>query len=386
MMKTSQIYLDFAATTPLSNKVRVKMEPYFSEDYGNPSSIHFWGQKAETIIEESRQRIAELLNAKSREIIFTSGGTESDNLAIRGSAFAMRKAHNANHILISPVEHHAVSQTAKQLGDWFNFEIELLPVDQYGMVDPDTVREKIRPNTALVSVIYANNELGTINPINEIGKICSDHEIPFHSDGVQAAAHIKMDMNRDHLDLFSIGSHKFYGPKGTGVLFVRAETPIIPVQTGGKQEGGLRAGTQNVPYIVGLTEAFEITQNELQKFHKHLVPLRDRIINRIVEEIPDTRLTGHPKNRLPNHASFAFRNIDGNELLMALGQAGFACSSGSACKVGNPDPSDILLAIGFPPDWALGSLRVTLGRETSLNQIDLFLDVLPGIIRKLRSL
>ncbi len=270
--------------------------------------------------------------------------------------------------------------------DWFDFEIELLPVDQYGMVDPDTVRKKIRSNTALVSVIYANNEIGTVNPIGEIGRSALIHEIPFHSDGVQAAAHLKMDMKRDHLDLFSIGSHKFYGPKGTGVLFVRAGTPIIPVQTGGKQEEGLRAGTQNVPYIVGLTEAFEITQNELREFHKHLVPLRDRIINMVVEEIPDARLTGHPKSRLPNHASFAFRNIDGNELLMALDQAGFACSSGSACKVGNPDPSDILLAIGLPPDWALGSLRVTLGRETSLEQIDLFLEVLPGIIRKLRSL
>ena len=386
MKKTSQVYLDYAATTPILPEVVKKMEPYFSEVFGNPSSIHRWGQEAEAAIESQRLRISRIIHAKSEEIIFTSGGTDSDNLALRGTALAMQKAKSANHLLISPVEHHAVSQTARQLKQSFGFDVEFLRVDKNGMVDPDEVKRKIRPNTALVSIIHGNNEIGTINPISEIGEICAMAKVPFHSDCVQSAAHIEMDVDRDHLDLASIGGHKFYGPKGIGFLYLRKGTPILPIQTGGSQERAMRAGTQNVPYIVGLAEAFEITYSGLPDFHSLLIPLRDKIIEQVIHEIPEVRLTGHKNNRLPNHASFAFKNLMGNELVIALDQAGFACSSGSACKVGNPEPSETLMALGFDPEWTLGSLRVTLGRETKEEQVDQFLHVLPEIVKKLRRI
>jgi cysteine desulfurase len=315
-------------------------------------------------------------------VIFTGCGTESDNLALRGMAFTQRKECGANHLLISPVEHHAVSRTAQQLAEDYGFEVEYLPVDDYGMVDANEVESYIRPDTALVSAVYANNEIGTINPIAEIGEVCKNRNVPFHTDAVQGAAHLPMDVEKDRIDLLAIGAHKFYGPKGIGALYIRRGLSLLPVITGGNQENGLRAGTQNIPYIVGLAEALRLTQMELDQRAHRLTELRDYLIEGILAQIPKVRLTGHPTRRLPNHASFVFKGVDANSMLMQLDMAGFACSSGSACKAGIPQPSDILTAIGVPATWALGSLRITLGRDTTLEHIQKLLTILPAVIQR----
>lgn len=379
------IYLDYAATTPLDDRVLKRMLPYFQQDFGNPSSSHQIGQSAEHAVEESRRMVAACLGAEPSEIIFTSCGTESDNLALRGTAFAERRQRKAGHILTTPVEHHAVLHTVQQLRDVFGFEVEFLPVDQFGIVDPDDVKNHLRSNTAIVSVIYANNEIGSINPLAEIGAVCRQRGVALHTDAVQAAAHLDVNVPRDQVDLLAIGAHKFYGPKGVGALYVRKGTPIMPAQTGGKQEFGLRAGTQNVPYIVGMAEALKITRDGLAGNHARLSALRDRLIGQVLEEIPDSRLTGHPARRLPNHASFVFRGVDGNELLMLLDLRGFACSSGSACKVGNPTPSEVLTALGLAPEWALGSLRVTLGHQTTAEHVEAFIETLKELVQKVRK-
>lgn len=383
---TPPIYLDYAATTPVDGRVLEAMLPFFSNIFGNPSSIHYYGQQAETALENARASVAESLHARSEEIIFTACGTESDNLALRGAALTLRKNEGKNRILISPVEHHAVLHTARQLAEEHDFILDFLPVDQYGMVDPSELENELHPSTAVVSVVYANNEIGTINPIKDIGAVCRKKGILFHTDAVQAAAHLRMDVQQDQVDLLALGAHKFYGPKGIGALFIRRGTQLQPIITGGSQERGLRAGTQNTPYIVGLAEALRIAQTGVEERKQVYEPLRDHIIDSVLERIPRVRLTGHPKQRLPNHASFVFENVDGNSLLMILDQAGFACSSGSACKVGTPEPSEILLAIGLARNWALGSLRVTLGRETTLQQVDAFLDALPELVARARRM
>ncbi len=380
------IYLDYAATTPLDDRVLEAMLPYFKQIFGNTSSIHQVGQQAEAALENSRLTIAAGMNCQPGEIIFTSCGSESDNLALRGTAFAARKNRSADHILISPVEHHAVTRTAQQLARLHGFEVEYLPVDEFGGVLPDEVANRLRKTTAVVSVIFANNEIGTINRISEIGKVCRNAGIPFHTDAVQAAAFLKMDVEDLNVDLVSLGAHKFYGPKGVGALYVRRGTPILPVLTGGSQEFGLRAGTHNVPYIVGMACAFQLAQDERKMRTASLTPLRDRMIAQVLEEIPETCLTGHPIERLPNHASFVFHNMDGNALLMMLDLAGFACSSGSACKTGDPAPSEVLTALGFDENWALGSLRVTLGIGNQPAEIEKFLAVLPGEVERARSI
>jgi len=385
-MEGSKIYLDYAATTPVDSRVLECMLPYFREYFGNPSSIHAYGQRAESALETARQTVAGILNCSPDEVIFTSGGTESDNLALRGTALAARQSRGANHILITPVEHHAVSNTARQLADLFGFEIEFLPVDSHGRLDPQAVYDHIRPDTAIVSAIFANNEIGTINPIREIGLICRQKNIPFHSDAVQATNYLPVRVDELEVDLLSLGAHKFYGPKGVGILYIRKGTPILSTHTGGGQELGLRAGTSNIPLIVGLAEAMRIADQDRFKRIDHVRPLRDQIIKSALEQIPECQLTGHPVLRLPNHASFAFRHIDGNSLLILLDSHGFACSSGSACKVGNPEPSDVLLALGLEPEWALGSLRVTLGNESTLDQVEKFIEILPVAVSKARSL
>ncbi len=380
-----KIYFDYAATTPVDPRVLEAMLPYFTETFGNPSSIHRFGQKAEGAMETARETMARCLNCKPTEIIFTSCGSESDNLALRGTAIAARMKRQANHLLISPVEHHAVSHTAEQLAHLFGFELEYLPVDKYGMVHPHEVSTRIRPETALVSIILANNEIGTLNPIAEIGAVCRERGVPLHTDAVQAGAHLKLDVQVLNVDLMSIGAHKFYGPKGVGALYVREGTPIVPMQTGGGQEGGMRAGTSNIPYIVGLATAFELVQREINGARAHTVPLRDRLIGQVLEEIEAVQLTGHPIERLSNHASFVFKGVDGNALLAMLDVAGFACSSGSACKTGLPEPSEVLVAMGLSREWALGSLRVTLGRGSSPQEVEQFVNILPGLIEKARS-
>jgi cysteine desulfurase len=386
MVKKKQVYLDYAATTPIEPRVMQAMMPYFSEEFGNPSSYHYYGQSAENALENARDKVAKYFQCLPAEVIFTSCGTESDNLALRGVAIQALKERGARHILITPVEHHAVSRTAQQLSNFYGFELEYLPVDQFGRVDIDDLTNHIRQDTALVSVIYANNEIGTINPLGAIGDICHSRGVTFHTDAVQAGGYLSLNVNSLHADLVSIGAHKFYGPKGIGVLFVRQGTSMIPAQTGGGQEFGLRSGTQNIPYIVGLAEALEIAQTEKENRILAVKHLRDHLIGTVLEEISDVQLTGHPDERLPNHASFVFYGVDGNALLMMLDIEGFACSSGSACKTGNPEPSEVLSSLGITRDWALGSLRVTLGNLTTAAEIEEFLLVLPKVISKLRKI
>jgi len=386
MSSLSKIYLDYAATTPVDPRVLEAMLPYFTQVFGNPSSLHTFGQQAEAALERARETVARVLNCQPGEIIFTSCGSESDNLALRGAAMAARLDRGAKHILITPVEHHAVGKTAQQLANLSGFELEYLPVDQYGTTYPEDVLMHIRDDTALVSVIYANNEIGTLNPIAEIGAICRDRNILFHTDAVQAAAYCPLDVQGLNVDLMSIGAHKFYGPKGVGALYVRSGTKLVPSQTGGSQELGLRAGTSNIPYIVGLAEALQLANYEKEHRMTYLRPMRDHLVGQILENIPSSRLTGHPEQRLPNHASFAFHNVDGNALLMILDIHGFACSSGSACKTGDPEPSDVLLALGLERDWAFGSLRITLGTDTQSSDIEALLAELPAAIDSVRKL
>jgi len=380
------IYLDYAATTPLDPRVLEAMLPYFKDKFGNPSSIHLYGQQADRAIENARETVASILGCRPEEIVFTSCGSESDNLAMRGVALAMREGTGANKIITSRAEHHAISKTADHLAQHYGFQIEWLDVDPHGMVNSESVEKKISKETALVSVMYTNNEIGTINPIAEIASLCWDRGVPFHTDAVQAAAYLSLGIDSLGVDLLSLGAHKFYGPKGVGALYIRKGTPILSIQTGGGQESGRRSGTQNVPYIVGFAEALRLTAIEIEQRTLHVQPLRDRIIGTILEEIPNVILTGHPTQRLPNHASFSFKDVDGNLLLTLLDAAGFACSSGSACKTGNPEPSEVMTAIGLSRDWGLGSLRITLGVGTTPIHVELFLKILPGLVEKARAL
>ncbi len=380
------IYLDYSATTPVDSRVVDAMSPFFNASFGNPSSVHRFGQIAEAAIDSSRESVARVLNCAPDEIIFTSCGSESDNLAIRGAAYAMREKTGAKWILASRAEHPAVTKTLEHLEKYDGFLIEWLDVDERGMVTPETIAKAICGDTAIVSVMYANNEIGTINPIREIAEICRANKILFHTDAVQAAAYLPVDVNELGVDMMSLGAHKFYGPKGVGALYVRKGTPLVPHLTGGGQEFNLRAGTQNVPYIVGFAEALRLTHEEREQRVAHVQPLRDRIIGAVLESIPDSQLTGDMQSRLPHHASFAFKDVDGNLLLTLLDAAGFACSSGSACKTGNPEPSDVMNAIGLSREWGLGSLRVTLGKDTLPAHVESFLTALPNLVEKARRL
>ncbi len=382
---TKPIYLDYAATTPVDSRVLDAMLPYFNASFGNPSSVHRYGQVAEAAVDSARETVASVLNCRADEIVFTSCGSESDNLALRGAMLAGRK-NNRNWLLTSHVEHHAVSKTAEQLEQYFNIHVEWLPVDARGMVTPEAMRAAVCDATALASVMLANNEIGTINPIAELAAICHEHGILVHTDAVQAAAYLDVDVQTLGVDMLSLGAHKLYGPKGVGALYVRKGTELLPHLTGGGQEFGLRAGTQNVPYIVGFAEAMRLAKEEREQRVAHVRPLRDQIVGRVLEEIPDSQLTGHPENRLPNHASFVFKDVDGNLLLQFLDANGFACSSGSACKTGNPEPSEVITALGLSRDWALGSLRVTLGKDSTPAQIDSFLKTLPDLVANARKL
>jgi cysteine desulfurase len=381
----AHIYLDHAASTPLDQAALEAMLPYFSEDYGNPSSVHYFGQRAEAAVEAARETMADCLGASPSEIIFTACASESDNIAIRGAAFSARERRGANHILTTPVEHAAVRKTVQQLEELHGFEVEFLPVDEHGRLPPDELRSHIRPDTIIASIIFANNEIGTINPIPELAAVCRQQGVLFHTDAVQAASQIGINLGELDVDLLSLGGHKFYGPKVVGALYVRQGTPLIPPITGGGQECGIRPGTHNVPLIVGMARALEITKQGMDQYNAHFVELRDRVIDGLTRLVPDCKLTGHPRQRLPNHASFVFRNVDGNQLLAALDLAGFACSSGSACKTGLPEPSECLLALGLGREWAMGSLRVTVGRHTRQEDITAFLEAVPRIIERLRS-
>jgi len=378
------IYFDYAATTPVNERVLAKMMPYFRDTFGNPSSIHRFGQKAEAAVDEAREKVALALGCRADEIVFTSGGSEADNLALRGAMMARRQS--SQWILTARTEHPAVSKTAIQLATEYGFLLEWLDVDEHGGVTVDSLAKAVCSNTTLASVMYANNEIGTINPIAKLAEVANTNNILFHTDAVQAAAYLDVNVKTLGVNLMSLGGHKFYGPKGVGALYVRKGTNLVPHLTGGSQEFSLRAGTHNVPYIVGFAEALQLAVEEREARAAHVKPLRDHIIGTVLESISDSKLTGHPEQRLPNHASFVFKDVDGNSLLQMLDAAGFACSSGSACKTGNPEPSDVITALGYSRDWALGSLRITLGAGTTAEQVESFLKTLPGLVEKTRSL
>jgi len=380
------VYLDHAATTPVDRRVVEAMLPFWSERYGNPSSIYRLGRDAAKALNGARERIAGILQADPSEIIFTSCGTESDNLAIRGVAFAQRARGKGTHIITSSVEHHAVGHTVEQLVKKFGFEATFLPVDHYGMVDPDEVARAIRPDTVLITIMYANNEVGTIQPIAEIGRLARERGIPFHTDAVQAGGALPLDVNALNVDLLSLSAHKFYGPKGVGLLYVRKGTPLWPMQTGGSQERNRRAGTENVAFAVGMATALELAYAELEQTNRRVQALRDRLIAGVLERIPDVELTGHPTQRLPNSASFVVKYVEGEAMLLNLDMKGIFASSGSACTSMSLSPSHVLTAMGFPPEIAHGSLRMTLGKGNTEEEIDYVLDVLPEIVSRLRAM
>ena len=382
MSNLKHVYLDYCATTPVDPDVIEVMLPYFNQDYGNPSSVHRFGQRAEAALEQARADIADCLNCLPEEIYFTSGGSESNNLAIRGSAFESRKRSGKDHLITTGVEHPAVLQTVIDLNRNFGYSSSVVGVNSYGMVEMDELERLLTDRTILVSAICANNEIGTINPIQEMALLCHKKGVLFHTDAVQAAGLLKIDLKDLPVDLLSIGAHKFYGPKGVGVLFIRRGTPIQPIQTGGSHERGFRAGTSNIPYIVGMAAALKIAVGKRNADSVTLSNFRDHLIQAVQQSIPNAILTGHPIERLPNHASFVFPGVDGNILVALLDHAGFACSSGSACKTGDPQPSEVLIAIGIDPETALGSLRVSIGRETLKEEIDSFCQVLPDLVTK----
>ncbi|GAB4398951.1 MAG: cysteine desulfurase NifS [Anaerolineales bacterium] len=378
------IYFDYAATTPVDERVLAKMMPYFRENFGNPSSIHRLGQKAEAAVDEAREKAASVLGCRPDEIIFTSGGSEADNLALRGAMMARRDS--SKWLLTAKTEHPAVSKTATQLEKEYGFLLEWLDVNEHGMVTVDSLAKAVCSDTTMASVMLANNEIGTINPVAKLAEVARANNILLHTDAVQAAAYLDVNVSKLGVDLMSLGGHKFYGPKGVGALYVRKGTNLIPHLTGGSQEFSLRAGTHNVPYIVGFAEALSLAAEERESRISHVKPLRDHVIGTVLETISDSKLTGHPEQRLPNHASFVFKDVDGNLLLQLLDAAGFACSSGSACKTGNPEPSEVVTALGYPREWALGSLRITLGKDTTAEKVDAFLKTLPSLVEKVRSL
>ena len=408
-----QIYLDYAATGPTKKEVLEAMKPYFTKRFGNPSSLHQFGQQARAAVEKTRENVARFLNCKAQEIIFTSGGSESDNLALRGIVESQRLLLNSKpHIITSAVEHHAVLHTCQDLENKGLAEVTYLPVDKFGQVGVPDVKKAIKKNTILISIMYANNEIGTIEPIREIGKMIervkklkseevkersskdshfitlSPHHFPlFHTDAVQAIGYLNCDVKYLHVDLLSLSAHKFGGPKGIGALFIKKGTEIKNLIHGGGQEYGKRAGTENVPGIVGLSKAIEIlrTKNYQLKVNK-IRQLRDKLIAGVLKIIPDVILTGHPIERLPNSASFCFKYIEGESVLINLDLAGVAASSGSACTSGSLEPSHVLIACGLDHQTAQGSLRLTLGEQTTEKEIEYVLKILPPIIKKLRKM
>ncbi|MDP2729272.1 MAG: cysteine desulfurase NifS [Dehalococcoidales bacterium] len=378
-----RIYLDYAATTPTHPEVVEAMSPYFTEIFGNPSSIYSYGQEARGAIEQARASVASLIGAQEEEIVFTSGGTEADNFALKGVAFASE--NKGNHIIISPIEHHAVTESAKFL-ERRGFSITRLPVDEYGLVDPDEVRKAITAKTILVSVMQANNEMGTIEPIAEIARITKEAGIPFHTDAVQTVGHIPVDVNELGVDLLAMSAHKFYGPKGVGALYIRKGTRLVPFLHGGSQEGRRRASTENVPGIVGFGKAAELAQAEMNQEAERLSRLRDELINGLLERIDHIRLNGHPTIRLPNNVNISFDYIEGESILLNLDLEGICASTGSACTSASLEPSEVLLAMGLSHEQAHGSLRLSLGRWIADDEIKRVLEVLPGIVARLRAM
>lgn len=383
------VYLDHAGTTPLDAKVLEAMIPYFSQHFGNPSSLHTVGQEARYALDEARERVARVLNCRPREVVFTGGGTESDNAAIHGVATALHET--GNHIITSSVEHHAVLHACQYLESQ-GFEVTYLPVDAEGMVQPESVYNAINERTTLVTIMYGNNEIGTINPLSEIDRSIKERAgelsrtIVFHTDAVQAAGYLDLDVASLGVDLLSLSGHKFHGPKGTGVLYIKRGTPYLPLIHGGGQERERRSGTENIPGIIGLSLALESANAIRDETGQRCSALRDRIIGSVLEQIPGTRLNGHATERLPNNANFSFTGVEGEPILLGLDVAGIAASSGSACSSGSLEPSHVLLALGQSAETARGSLRLTLGRDNTDEEVDYLLGVLVDLVQRLRQL
>ncbi len=383
------VYLDHAGTTPTDPRVLEAMMPYFTELYGNPSSIHAAGQEARYALDEARERVARVLNCRNGEVVFTGGGTESDNAAVYGAATALQET--GNHVITSSVEHHAVLHACQALEN-LGSEVTYLPVDDFGMVQAEQVYNAITDRTTLVSVMYANNEIGTINPIAEISEAVRrranelDRTIVMHTDAVQAAGFLDLNVRRLGVDMLSLSGHKFYGPKGTGVLYIRRATPFLPLLLGGGQERERRSGTENIPGVVGLSLALEEANARREEVGAHCAALRDRTVEHVLASIPRCYLNGHPTDRLANNVNFSFEGVEGEAVLLGLDTAGIAASSGSACSSGSLEPSHVLLALGQSAELARGSLRVTLGKDNTQEEIEYLLEVLDRLVPQLRQL
>ena len=382
-MSKRYVYMDYAATTYTKPEVLSEMMPYFGKDFGNPSSVHEYGRVAKKAQEEARGKIAAAINAaQENEIYFTSGGTEADNMAIMGAASASKKG---KHIITSSIEHHAVLHTCQHM-EKIGYEVTYLPVDEYGLVRIEDLKAAIRPDTCLITIMFANNEIGTIQPVAEIGRIARENKIIFHTDAVQAAGHEPIDVQSMNIDMLSMSAHKFYGPKGIGALYVRKGVRFDNLMFGGAQERNKRPGTDNVPGIVGMAKALEMACEHMEENNLRLLEMRNRLKEGIMNAIPDVRLNGHEFKRLSNNLNFSFSYIEGEALLLSLDLRGIAGSSGSACTSGSLDPSHVLLAIGLPHEIAHGSLRLSLGNDTTEADVDYVIEKLPGIVKDLREM
>lgn len=378
-----RIYLDYAATTPVDPRVLEAMEPFFTDAFGNPSSIHSFGQEARKAVEGARETLASFLGAKTDEIVFNSGGTESNNTAVFGVAHALKD--KGNHIITSSIEHHAVLEACRFLENQ-GYQVTYIPVDETGLINPDDVKKAITKQTILITIMHANNEIGTIEPIEEIAHIAREANVYIHADTVQTVGHIPVDVNKLGVDLLSLSAHKFYGPKGVGALYIRKGAKISRFLHGGDQERGRRASTLNVSGIVGLGKAVELCRDKMDEEAEFQSALRDRMIGQIAQKISDSRLNGHPNRRLPNNVNLTLSFIEGESILLNLDLLGIAASTGSACTSSSLEPSHVLLAIGLPHELAHGSLRITMGRWTKKTDIDYLLENLPRVVDKLRRM
>ncbi len=382
-MRPSTIYMDHSATTRVDPRVVEAMLPFFTEQYGNPSSLYLLGQTAQQAVEQARRSVAAVLHCTPREIVFTGCGTESDNLFIRGVALARRA--EGKHLITSPLEHKAILDTMKQLEKEWGFEVTILPVDEHGQVHPSEVERALRPDTTLVSIMHANNEVGTIQPLEAIGALLRDHPATFHTDAVQAGGYLPLDVERLAVDGMSLSGHKFHAPKGVGILYRRRGTPYLSTMTGGSQEASQRAGTQNVPYIVAIARALEIAHTERAEKNARLVAMRDRLIEGILARVPGAALTGHPTERLPGHASFLMgEGLEADAMLLGLDMEGVAASSGSACSSGRNEASHVLTAMGVPPRAALSALRLSLGDDNTMDEVEQVITRLPQVVERLQ--
>jgi cysteine desulfurase len=377
---TRRVYLDHNASTPVHPEVVAEMLPYFSDVYGNPSSVHGFGRDARAAVDAARDRVAAFLRVRPEELVFTSGGTESDNFGVKGLALA----RGSGHVITSAIEHHAVLRSAQAL-EAQGFAVTYLPVDQYGMVDPDDVRRALRPDTIAISVMHANSEVGTIQPVREIGAIAREADVPFHVDAVQTFGKVEIDVDAMGIDALSFSSHKIYGPKGIAGLYIRRGTKMVSIQHGGEHERRRRAGTENVPGIVGLAKAVEVRARDMKAEVERVSALRDRMWEGIRARVPEVRLNGHPTERLPGTANICYRNVESESIVLGLDLKGIAVSAGSACTAGSVEPSHVLVAMGVPLDWAMGAVRSSLGRSTTAEDVDHVVASVAEVVAKVRK-